>query len=147
MINNTFSFDISPDCGIMYSVVTLFFRRQAVRKLVFICMYLSLTIPCAAATIYVSVSAGGANDGSSWADAYNYLQDALDDAAYSDNIWVAAGTYYPDTTRPDRSARGILPNGKRSRDLRRIPNCRNWSKSFWNSLGIKLRQSFLNMVT
>ncbi len=65
------------------------------RKLVFICMYLSLTIPCAAGTIYVSVSAAGANDGSSWADAYNLLQDGLDDSDYGDDIWVAEGTYYP----------------------------------------------------
>ena len=65
------------------------------KKLVFICIYLSLTIPCAAGTIYVSVSAAGANDGTSWNDAYNLLQDALDDSDYGDDIWVAEGTYYP----------------------------------------------------
>ena len=44
---------------------------------------------------------GGAGNGTSWANAYEFLQDALDDAqsATEQNpyqIWVAAGTYYPD---------------------------------------------------
>ncbi|MHC4507852.1 MAG: right-handed parallel beta-helix repeat-containing protein, partial [Planctomycetota bacterium] len=43
--------------------------------------------------------AAGANDGSSWADAYKYLQDALVDAGSAEKpveIWVAQGTYRPD---------------------------------------------------
>jgi hypothetical protein len=39
---------------------------------------------------------GGNQDGSSWSDAFTYLQDALDDAAYGDELWVAQGVYYPD---------------------------------------------------
>jgi parallel beta-helix repeat protein len=45
--------------------------------------------------IYVDASAGGANNGTSWPDAFNYLQDALDDAVSGDQIWVAEGIYYP----------------------------------------------------
>lgn len=64
-----------------------------------------------AATIYVNDDASGANDGSSWTDAYNYLQDAMHDPAltYGDEIWVAQGTYYPD-------ANSINPSGTGNRE-------------------------------
>ncbi len=53
---------------------------------------------CHAGVIFVDDDAVGAGDGSSWADAYGDLQDALDDpnVAYGWEIWVAAGTYRPD---------------------------------------------------
>jgi hypothetical protein len=49
--------------------------------------------------IYVDAGAAGANDGSSWADAYNYLQDALADAhdlPKPVEVRVAEGVYRPD---------------------------------------------------
>jgi len=46
--------------------------------------------------LHVDAGAGGANDGSSWADAYEELQSALAVAEYGDEIRVAAGTYKPD---------------------------------------------------
>ena len=48
--------------------------------------------------IYVDDSATGANNGLSWNNAYNYLQDALNDPclAYGDEIQVAQGVYKPD---------------------------------------------------
>ena len=46
--------------------------------------------------LFVDQSASGANDGSSWANAFNYLQDALQAAIPGTDILVAAGTYRPD---------------------------------------------------
>ena len=49
--------------------------------------------------IYVDADAAGANNGSSWTDAYNYLQDALADANSSASpleIRVGEGVYKPD---------------------------------------------------
>ena len=48
---------------------------------------------------YVDADAKGNNNGTSWTDAYNYLQDALARALYVDEIWVAEGIYKPDQRR------------------------------------------------
>ena len=75
-------------------------------------------IPEPAKTYYVDADATGANNGSSWEDAFKHLQDALADANVSgDDIWVAEGTYRPDenTANPggtgSRSATFQLKNG------------------------------------
>jgi hypothetical protein len=59
---------------------------------------------------YVSDDASPGGDGSSWGSAYQYLQDALDQtvAGRDDEVWIEAGTYYPDdganVTEGDRTA-------------------------------------------
>jgi hypothetical protein len=67
-------------------------------------LIMSVLLPaalCVAAmgkTIYVDDDAAGANDGSSWADVYVYLQDALTDANSAEKpveIRVAQGVYRP----------------------------------------------------
>ncbi len=52
------------------------------------------------AQTYVKSDASGANDGSSWTDAYTDLSDALSNSAPNDEIWVAAGTYKPGGATP-----------------------------------------------
>ncbi|MEF8811312.1 MAG: right-handed parallel beta-helix repeat-containing protein, partial [Bacteroidales bacterium] len=55
-----------------------------------------VTVNRIAELFYVDSSASGNDNGQSWADAFNYLQDALEYASEEDTIWIAAGTYYPD---------------------------------------------------
>lgn len=55
--------------------------------------------------IYVDDDANDGGDGMSWATAFNKLEDAFD-ITVNDEIWVAAGTYAPDTN--DRS-KGFAP--------------------------------------
>jgi hypothetical protein len=74
---------------------------------------LMLSIPCQARVIFVDSNAPGPiYDGSSWANAYKYLQDALADASSSgdvDEIWVAQGIYKPDCNSAE-------PNGTGNRE-------------------------------
>ena len=52
--------------------------------------------PCPKRIIYVDDDANGLNDGSSWQNAYKFLQDALMMAREGDELRVAQGIYKPD---------------------------------------------------
>ena len=59
----------------------------------------SFTVAVPAVTIlYVTQAGAGSGDCSSWANACSSLSQALTQATSGDQIWVAAGTYTPDTT-------------------------------------------------
>ena len=82
-------------------------KRQNLNIWLGMSMFLLLMVSTAMAEIiFVDADANGANDGLSWADAYNYLQDALADANSGDEIWVAQGIYKPD------QGIGITPGGR-----------------------------------
>ena len=59
---------------------------------------------------HVKWNTSGANNGSSWADAFTSLQSALAVAMTGDEIWVAAGTYKP-TEDTDRAVSFNLKSG------------------------------------
>jgi alpha-amylase len=62
---------------------------------------------------FVNKMANGLNNGTSWSDAFVSLEKALEAASFCDNvseIWVAEGTYFPNTTNL-RSKSFVLPEG------------------------------------
>ena len=61
--------------------------------------------------IYVDDSAPGADNGTSWTNAYRDLQDGLGATQYGDEIHVGQGTYTPDGGSGDRLATFQLVNG------------------------------------
>ncbi|PSK91592.1 right-handed parallel beta-helix repeat-containing protein [Taibaiella chishuiensis] len=69
------------------------------RKIYLVIAWLLWTPVISNATVrYVDNTASGANNGSSWTDAYKYLSSALavaNAAATSDTLYIAQGTYYP----------------------------------------------------
>ncbi|MHC4063080.1 MAG: choice-of-anchor Q domain-containing protein [Planctomycetota bacterium] len=75
----------------------------------------TITVSSVADLLYVDNDAPGGGDGTSWATAYNDLQDALADAGGAGGaiteIRVAAGTYTPAAAGGDRTATFQLLNG------------------------------------
>jgi len=69
---------------------------HAARVTVLLAVLVSLTAP-AHGQIYVDKNASGANDGTSWTDAYTDLQTAIDNASGSSELWIAEGVYKPDS--------------------------------------------------
>jgi len=85
-----------------------------VRTLLLVSAAFLLPSTAAAGTIYVNGALGtGANNGTSWADAYRGVDAvvvAVTAAIAGDEVWVAAGTYKPTTTTTRTISHG-LKNG------------------------------------
>ncbi|MBK9118078.1 MAG: right-handed parallel beta-helix repeat-containing protein [Phycisphaerales bacterium] len=60
-----------------------------------------------AAVLRVRAGAPAGGNGTTWATAYAHLQDALLVAQPGDQVWVAAGTYYPDRTDLNPAGSGL----------------------------------------
>ncbi|MBP6826223.1 MAG: hypothetical protein KA165_06680, partial [Saprospiraceae bacterium] len=87
-----------------------FISANSSRVFTFFLFLLCCAGQLSAATWYVKPAGSDANNGNSWATAYQTLTKALQSAASGDQIWVAAGTYKP-TTGTDRGVSFIMKNG------------------------------------
>lgn len=85
--------------------------HRSLFRLSFTCYFMLLLFPAHALVIYVNANVqGGAQDGSSWANAYGDLWVALQAAVEGDEVWVAQGVYLP-TSIPERRSSFVLKNG------------------------------------
>ncbi len=98
-----------------YEEENIMFKKNRKNKNCFIgflilILNLLLFIGAAKAVVYVDQNATGANNGTSWADAYAHLNFALINTA-NDEIWVSAGRYVAPGPENNRKISFRLKNG------------------------------------
>ena len=93
----------------------------------------AFSAPALADTIYVDPNATGGDSGESWVDAHTSLQRALDRVRYGDEIWVAAGEFFP-TRRADNEMPDLLSDDPRD-------------ATFWIPRGVRLIGGFVGYET
>jgi predicted outer membrane repeat protein len=62
------------------------------------------------AQVFVDKTASGSNDGTSWANAYTDLTNAIMSTPEGGEVWVAAGDYFPGGNSPSRDTSFTLPH-------------------------------------
>ena len=92
--------------------VVEFACRAGLSMLVLAGLAIGMTGHAAASPLirYVNAAASGANNGTTWGNAYTSLQAALASAVSGEQIWVVKGTYKP-TTTTDRAQTFTLKTG------------------------------------
>ena len=91
-------------------------KNSGIFRFVFLSILVS-TCSLRAGILYVDCNADGLGDGSSWANAFVYLSDALAVVSHGDEVRVAGGVYYPDinsasqTPTGDRGVSFVVPDG------------------------------------
>lgn len=89
-----------------------------------------VTFTYGGAPIYVDASASGANNGSSWANAYTSLQSALAASSCAGTeIWVKAGTYKPGALRTNTFQLTTVPVYGGFNGTETLRSQRNWSNN------------------
>ena len=76
-----------------------------------ILILLVFTFGAGAAVRYMKADVTGANNGTSWTNAYTDLQSAFSVAVAGDQVWMARETYTPDGGTKNRSAAFVLVEG------------------------------------
>ena len=71
-------------------------RKHFTFKLIITFCFTLFSAMVCSGIVYVNASASGANNGTSWTNAYNKLSDALIAASHGDEIWVTQGVYKPE---------------------------------------------------
>jgi hypothetical protein len=68
------------------------------RKMALLATFLACCSPANAKVLYVNGAKASSGNGTTWGSSYKYLRDALAASGTNDEIWMAAGPYYPDET-------------------------------------------------
>jgi hypothetical protein len=67
--------------------------QNITKRISLVLCIVSLLQVAAVADIYVTTNGGGIFDGSSWDNAFDNIQTAINNAGNGDNIYIAQGTY------------------------------------------------------